>query len=408
MRRVAWGLLLVLAFAIPWEYSMDFGEPFGNIARLAVIGVVLALIPAVLNEGRLRTPGGLQVLGVALLVWLCVACFWSIDPTESVRHLRGYFQEIVIVWLVWELVEGTEDVRWLLRAYVAGAGVLAGLTIFDFVAGASTGQVRFVAEGQDPNDVARFLDLAFPLAALLAACESGWPKKLLSAMYLPLGLLGVLLTGSRSGVVSAAIAFSGCALLLFYRHRRAFVCGVCVLPALLAGVWGIIPVQTLARLATLPNELIRGDLNQRAGIWAAGWRAFARAPLCGYGTGSFVAAAGAAPIDTAHNTILVLLVEGGMIGLLIAAAIAVLSAALVVRLRGPLRIALGTALLAWMVSSLAGTVQENRATWLLLGIIGVAARLLAEESVEMERIFPHCTSPASATFLSQAMAQERS
>jgi len=39
MRRVAWGLLLLFAFAVPWEYSLDLGEPLGNIAR--VVGLVL-------------------------------------------------------------------------------------------------------------------------------------------------------------------------------------------------------------------------------------------------------------------------------------------------------------------------------------------------------------------------------
>jgi protein involved in polysaccharide export with SLBB domain len=37
MRRIAWALLLLFAFAIPWEYSLDLGEPLGNIARIAGI-----------------------------------------------------------------------------------------------------------------------------------------------------------------------------------------------------------------------------------------------------------------------------------------------------------------------------------------------------------------------------------
>ena len=35
MRRIAWTLLLLFAFSIPWEYSLDLGPPFGNIARVA-------------------------------------------------------------------------------------------------------------------------------------------------------------------------------------------------------------------------------------------------------------------------------------------------------------------------------------------------------------------------------------
>ncbi|HEY3703627.1 MAG TPA: O-antigen ligase family protein [Terracidiphilus sp.] len=380
MRRAAWVLLLVVAFAIPWEYSLDFGEPFGNVARVAVIGVLLALIPAILNEGRLRMPGALPVLGVMLLVWFCLSCFWTVDMDESLRQLRGYFQEIVIVWLVWELVDSLRDLRWLLRSYVAGAAVLAVLTVLNFVSAARTGQVRFVAEGHDPNDVARLLDLAFPLTALLVGSESGWPRKLVTGAYFPLGMLGILLTGSRSGLVSATIALCACAALLFYNNRRAFFAGLFALPVLLASAWVIVPLQTFVRLATLPSELMGGDLNQRSEIWAAGWQAFVRAPFCGYGVGSFVAAAGVAPIDTAHNTMLVLVVEGGVIALLIGSLLAVFAVALVLQLRGSVRIALGAALLVWMVSSLVGTVQENRATWLLLGILAVAARLLGEDA----------------------------
>lgn len=41
MRRIAWFLLLIFAFAIPWEYSLDLGEPLGNIAR--IVGLLLLL-----------------------------------------------------------------------------------------------------------------------------------------------------------------------------------------------------------------------------------------------------------------------------------------------------------------------------------------------------------------------------
>ena len=65
MRRIAWALLLLFAFAIPWEYSLDVGEPLGNIARIAGILLLLAAIPAVLQAGRLRTPGPMQWLVLA-------------------------------------------------------------------------------------------------------------------------------------------------------------------------------------------------------------------------------------------------------------------------------------------------------------------------------------------------------
>jgi O-antigen ligase len=406
MRRLASVLLLLAAFTIPWEYSFDFGPPLGNIARLVVLAVLLAVVPAILRAGHLRTPGPLQALVLALFLWFCLSCFWTIDRPATLFHLRGYCQEFIIVWLVWELADSPQDLRNLLRAYVAGAGVLALLTIGSFVVSSSVGQVRFAAEGQDPNDVARFLDLALPLAALGFCSESRWPARLLAVAYIPFGILGVLLTASRSGCLAALVSLAGCAILLFYNYRRGLILSLCASPALIAAMWITIPRQTLERLATTPGELAQRDLNQRWDIWAAGWQAFIHAPVCGYGAGSFVAAAGLASIDTAHNTALALLVEGGIVAFLIAAAVGLFISICVFQLSGPLRIAFGAALLTWVVSSSVATVQENRATWLLLGVVAVAARLAAEEPEALTHVFP-ARSPVHAAAFVQPVEQEQ-
>jgi hypothetical protein len=163
MRRIAWGLLLLFAFAIPWEYSLDLGEPMGNVARVAGVLLLLVAIPAVLQAGRWRLPGPLQWVVLAFYLWFCCSYFWTIDPMTTLDKIRGYFQEIMIVWLVWEFAESPRDLRWLLRAYVAGSWVLAVLTLANFVSpeASAAQQIRFVAEGQDPNDAARFLVLGF-------------------------------------------------------------------------------------------------------------------------------------------------------------------------------------------------------------------------------------------------------
>jgi hypothetical protein len=405
MRRLAWALLLLAAFAIPWEYSLDFGPPLGNVARVAVIAVVVAAIPTVLRAGRMRAPGPLHLMVLALFLWFCFSCFWTIDRTATLQALRGYAQEFILVWLLWELAHSPNDLRNVLRAYVAGASVVAVLTIGSFVFSTSAEQVRFAAEGQDPNDLARFLDLAFPLAALGFCSESRWPTRLLAVAYVPLGILGVLLTASRSGFLEAIVALTGCAVLLFYNHRRGFMLSLYALPGLLAAAWLTIPRQTLERLATIPSELAQRNFNQRWDIWLAGWQAFARAPLCGSGAGSFVTAAGLAPIDTAHNTALALLVEGGMVAFLIGTAVGLVSAFCVLQLSGPLRIAFGTALLTWAVSSLVGTVQENRATWLIFGTMAVAARLSVDQAEALARMFPAKPPSLTADF-AQPVTQE--
>jgi hypothetical protein len=390
MRRIAWVLLLVFAFAIPWEYSLDVGEPAGNIARIFGLLLVLVAIPAVFHAGRLRIPGPMQWVVLAFYLWFCCSYFWTIEPLATLDRMRGYFQEMMIVWLAWEFAENPRDLRSLLRAYVAGSWVLAVLTLVNFASidAMIAGQIRFVAQGQDPNDAARFLDLGFPLAAVLFDGESRWAGRLLALGYLPLGLSAVVLTASRGGFLAAVTALIGCGILLARGHGRRAVAGAFALSAMGAVLWRLVPHETFARLATISEQAQGGNLNDRVNIWALGWHAFSQAPILGYGAGTFVNAAGLASIDTAHNTALSVLVNGGLCAFFLAVGIVVLAADSVRKIRGPLRLALATALLVWAIASLAATVEESRTTWLLFALIALAGRLAVEDPDGLAAHFP--------------------
>jgi O-antigen ligase len=389
MRRIAWILLLIFVFAIPWEYSLDLGEPLGNIARVVGLLLLLVAIPAVLQAGRLRTPGVMLWLVLALYLWFCCTYFWTIEPIVTLARMRGYFQEMMIVWLVWEFAQSAGDLRALLRAYVAGSWVLALLTLANFAtAEAVAEQIRFAAAGQDPNDVARFLNLGFPLAALLVNSERRWPWRLMAAGYLPLGLVAVLLTASRGGFLAAVVALTGSGVLLAYGHPKRAMAGVMALPPLVAFLWWMIPRGSFERLATIGEQLQGGGLNQRWNIWTAGWHAFVRAPILGTGAGSFASAAGLSPLDTAHNTALSIAVAGGLCALFLAMAIVAVATWSIAQTKGPLRWALTLALVVWGITSMVATVEENRSTWLLLALIALAGRLAAEEPEGLSDQFP--------------------
>ena len=388
MRRLAWALLLLFVFAIPWEYSLDIGEPLGNVARIAGLVALLAAAPAILLARRVRTPGPVQWLALAFFLWFCCTCFWTIEPHATLARVRAYFQVIMPVWLVWEFAESAEDLRDLLCAYVAGSWVLAALTIASLASPEAAGQVRFVAEGQDPNDVARFLVLGLPMSALLLEGGTRLPGKLLAFAYVPVGLAAVLLTASRGGFLAALIALGGCLLLVGRRLPKRFFAVALSLPVIATAIWFLAPHETLTRITTIPEQLQHRDLNQRMNIWQAGWHAFAHAPFFGTGAGTFVDAARTAPIDTAHNTALAVAVEGGIIALILAAAIVVASGQAVLETKGPVRIALATALLVWVVTSMVATVEQSRSTWFLIAVIALAGRLAAEENQAAESRLP--------------------
>jgi O-antigen ligase len=402
-------LLFVFAFAIPWEFSFDLGEPLGNAARIAGILVLLAGVPAIFQAGRMRSPGVFCWIVLALFLWFCLTWLWTIDATATFEKLRAYFQEMMIVWLVWEFADTPADLRALLRATVAGSWVLALLTLAAFRSpeAIAAGQIRFAAYGQDPNDVARFLVLGFPLAALLVRCERRWPLRLMAVGFLPLGIAAVLLTASRSGFLAALVALAGSLILLAYgRARRVAAAAALALPVFLAALWFMVPAETVYRLATIPEQLSGGDLNQRVNIWSAGWHAFARAPLFGSGAGTFVAAAGLAPADTAHNTVLSIAVGGGLCALTLAAFILVVTVRSILKTRGPLRLALAFALLVWLVTALVASVEESRTTWLLFALIALAGRLAGDEPERLAECFPDVERIREDSLLHPALSQQ--
>jgi O-Antigen ligase len=388
MQRVMIGLLMLFAFAVPWEYSLELGEPFGNVARVLGILLLLAAIPSVLMAREMRRPGLVQWLVLAFYLYFAWSYFWTVEQESTIEKMRAYFQVMMVVWIVWEVAKTPRHLRGMLRALVAGCWVLAILTWLAWSSASMVaGQVRFAAEGQDPNDVARFLDLGFAPAAFLFATETGWLVRVLAIGYVPAGLLAVLLTASRGGFAAALAALLGSAILLvMWRPRAASM--VFVGLAVTAGtLFLFVPAGSLDRLATIPEQVGSGDWNDRLNIWNAGWRAFTQAPWRGYGAGTFTIAAGLAAGDTAHNTVMAVLVSGGLAAAAIFAAILLGVMRAVYRTSGLLRLALGTTFVVWAITSMVGSVEESRATWLLFGMITFAGRLEAEQPVAMKEYF---------------------
>jgi hypothetical protein len=82
-----------------------------------------------------------------------------------------------------------------------------------------------------------------------------------------------------------------------------------------------------------------------------------------------------------------MLVNGGLAGTAIFVAILVVVMRAVFRTTGLLRVALGTTFAVWLITSMVGSVEESRATWLLFGMMALAGRLAAEQPEAMMEIF---------------------
>jgi O-antigen ligase len=315
--NLAYCFLLALTFAIPWENSIII-PGIGTIGRL--IGLVTAALGvfAILLRGRLRHPATFHYLSAAFVGWSGLTLMWTVDLPATMERVFRVVQGAALPWLVWELAPSPGRRRGLLQAYVLGAYVSAMDTISHYRSGISTHEAtgRFSAEGFNPNDLGFLLVLALPMAWHLGITYRSPIMRWLNRVYLPLGMVAILLTGSRSSLVTSVLAMA-LVPLTFTRLKIGMQAGVAAaLAVAVVATIKVVPATTWQRLATTGQEIESGTLNERRVIWEAGLQVFARHPIGGIGAGAFPTAV--VPFlgykKTPHNTYISILVDQGLVG----------------------------------------------------------------------------------------------
>jgi O-antigen ligase len=370
MRRVAFILLWLYAFTLPWDYMLQFGEPIGSAGRVAGLLAFAGCLAMVAASGWMRRLLTFHIAAAVYLAVVALSVFWTADPKDAPHAVRVYVQSIMVVWLLWELGSNRRALFHLAVAYVAGAHVAALGVFHTFSTEAlapGAKEARFAADNWDVNDIALVLALAIPLSFYVASQRAHWTSTWLARAYLILGPMAIVLTSSRSGIVVTAIAL--CSLPLFLRRQTAMAKLAMVLVLAGAGylAWNYAPQQSWNRLSTLYSSIRAGDLDGRELIWQTGWRAFGAHCLAGVGPGAFQAGVGT--YYSAHNTFLAVLVEQGLVGFSVFSVI--LGGALysAMRLKKDERWTCIFLLLCWTVGAFTLDWALNRVTWFVLAFV---------------------------------------
>lgn len=375
MHRVAFLLLWLFVFTIPWQNTVSL-EAFGTVSQLVGIVAFVAALLRCASAGRLRKPKATLFLTAAFVMCALLSAAWSADQDTTLVRAQTLIQLLAMFWVVSEVVSDEIDVHNLLWAYVAGAGITVVVTFVQFAAGNGSQDLRYTAAGFNANDQALTLALAIPMACFLIVRRRAlWLKCFLLA-YVIAAPIAIALTGSRTGVLACCTAFIVSALGLrrmrwSTRLMLAAAVGVCA--------WclvAFVPEASWARVSSISAQLDGGDLNQRTGIWAAGLKEFATHPLLGIGAGGYLQVSGRFLGESvvAHNTFVSVLVELGIVGFVIFAAILVKTAGAVWRLAGSERLMWAAVASTWFVGVLASTWETQKSTWLLIALVSVASR----------------------------------
>lgn len=385
MRKYAYWLMLALVFTLPWENVVEL-PGVGRVSRLAGLLLACTWVLAVITSGWVKAPRASHLFALLFVIWNAASLLWTYDGPATLEAVWTYLQLIALMYVIWDTVDTWAAVRWTLVAYLAGCYVTVVTLLGGYaVTGASSEMYGRVTVGSfQPNDVGLILALAVPIAAyLVGAVGHGRQRQVwnvVCAVYVPCATVAVLATGSRAALAAMVPGFVYVGYRLARHRLAAAVGGLAALMVLTAVALPFVPSRVLERLAGTDAALRAGNLNGRQYLWAEAGRLIREHPIFGVGGGAFHTAAVGANKE-AHNLVLSLFAEVGVIGLGLFLAMLVTALLPLRRVTPVLRGMWIAVFTAWISAALLHNWENRKQTWFLIGL-AVVCGALAEEGRE--------------------------
>jgi len=407
--RIGLGALVVLVYAPVALLNLAVGAliwiPLAFLERLPPLGLGVttilivfavawlgalpprrAIVTRVLREHR-----GLFALVALTVLWVTLSLLWAVDATIARDTALQWLRVAVIFLLISTSVVSERYAKLACAAFVVGAvlsvvvGLVPGATAaFDTTADEAG---RLGGGLGDPNYLAAGLVPALAIATGLIGVTASQPARWALIGAMTTLAAGLVATGSRGGLVAAAVGVV--AALLVARGRRLHLGALVVLTVSLIGLWlSTSSPQTWDRIRDFETDTGRQDL------WQVAWKMSEDNLVAGVGAGNFETRAATYVREpgqieradlildnphVAHNVYLQQLAETGVIGL--ALLLGLLGAALrscwVAALRfdargDPATAALARALMVAQVSALAASIFLSNGSdtrlWILLAL----------------------------------------
>jgi len=346
-------VLPVYAALVPFGSGLPAGIPlsFGSLSSALGAALVLCLLLQLIT-----VRGVSKRLSPAVPVWLLflgvtgLTVFWSIRPGLTAYGF-AVLGSLILFYVLVALVDTDHVVyRRVSTALVAGGVIAATYGLLQTALGVlptnpKGGDPRFGYGLLGPNHTAAALLLPLAIAMAATAATAGAARRMLYGAATMLLLTGILLTGSRGGLLAAVVTFVTL-LIVTPRGRPSLVALAAVGVAAVAFVLTVNPEGIGQRQAE--NQSSSG----RTEIWKVGLVGCEQYCLLGAGWGTFgtVYATTQASVADArvlprgifwepHNIALLVAVEAGVVGL----AVVLLGCVLAIReastlpasLRGP-------------------------------------------------------------------------
>lgn len=323
--RPALALLPVVA-VLPLA-TMEIPGPLRTV-DVAVVAAAAAIVTARLNAGAglLAWSPPLWWAGGLLLVVVAVTPA-AIDPSLAITQAVTLGLGVLLAAAALAAVRSFAEMRLILGATVAVGAASCALALGDVSslraeAGGAVVANRIEGVLGGPNHLGGFAAMVALLAAALAVGGRTRRVRILAAGAVVPAVAALLFSLSRGAWMGAATGGVALAVLLPESRRYALAGGsALVVVALAFGALQPDAVQVevvQARLSTVVSGDV-GPYDDRPAIWAEGRRHVMEKPLTGQGPGNFPVASARwhsdvrAGVSHAHNTILTVAAEAGLV-----------------------------------------------------------------------------------------------
>jgi len=284
----------------------------------AMISGVLAVVAFQMESGRQHSAKYQLIREEKLLIGLVLMCIitlpTSVWPGGSVTTLtRGFLPAIILTFITGIICKTNDDIKKIVWVYIFNSALIIGVSLKSGLNHFSKG----VTDTYDVNDIAMVLDCALPIMFFCMRNNRGIKKIILIACCV-LAILTVVYTASRGGLLGL-LAFAGYLVLTSQNKIRYFI--AVGIAAVIFAVYA--PEETKARFASMYNPQTEYDKNMgdRKQVWSNGVSLFFDAPILGVGLGNYKVADGSTKESggwkTAHNSLLQIAVELGIVGLVL-------------------------------------------------------------------------------------------
>ena len=307
-------------------------------------------------------------LACLFAVYQCLSILWSPLTPFAVTVLVDFVVllglMIVTATLTGPDPRGAAHVfMWLM--YLTGIGYAFGALAI----GSTNVQGRLVFLGGGPNVFVRVVCLgALASVALAISRRNGW-----FLAPLPVMLVAAVLSGSRGGLVAAAVVVP-LLLFAFRRHVRTGVASACAAAAVVVGVMAWESVgKRIPGVEYVIGLFEERGLSERPRLLEAAMDLFEQRPLFGVGIGGFYEQYGRAiSLEYPHNFVAAVAAEGGIVGLVLLAMTlaAILSGVRGVsgRSAGQICCLLGAVYIG-IASLISGDYYDSRFFWILIIVV---------------------------------------